>query len=215
MSTRGCAGFKTEDGWAGVYNHFDSYSLHEEVWGEIKDRMAEGMTVKEATLDVIKMIKDTPQGFSSFPESPYAEGGDMVITSKNPDPLFIEYVVVLNPDTETMEVFAHFGTGADQVAGYDRNSGVQMLKHNRRYKYDGFIWYYGHCVYWHRLVATIDLNAEKLPRLRKTRKRELNMKRFPTSSIKFMDNQEPVQSRTRMDMVMSSAGMASEVLEIH
>lgn len=215
MSTRGCVAKKNGEGWEGVYNHFDSYQLHQDVWNEIKARKAEGMTTKEAILDVIKLIEDNPQGFSAFPDSPYDKDrdGNMVITDKSPDPLFMEYVVILDPEAETMEVLGNKIAHAESVPEFDRTSGIRMLKHNRRYKYVGYLWYYGHCVCWHRHLLTVDLNADELPSLREPEYREL--KTFPVTAEKFVDMENPPKSRTRMDMLVGAGVVMTEVLETH
>ncbi|KXA90372.1 hypothetical protein AKJ61_00800 [candidate division MSBL1 archaeon SCGC-AAA259B11] len=39
MSTRGCVAIKREDGWEGIYNHFDSYptGLGADLWERLQE----------------------------------------------------------------------------------------------------------------------------------------------------------------------------------
>ena len=71
MSTRGCVAVGTPERWVGRYNHSDSYpsGLGKEVWGMLKGGMDPA--------DVLEEFGDE-------------------ITSHRPDPLFIEWVYVMD-----------------------------------------------------------------------------------------------------------------------
>jgi len=72
------------------------------------------------------------------------------ITSENPDPLFIEWVYVIDPDTGTLSVL---GTN-----GQTRRT-VPLPPGERCRKEPGGGWNYGHCMYWHELVAAFPLTG--------------------------------------------------------
>lgn len=119
MSTRGVIARLKGDGWAGVYNHFDSYptglgealwqSLHQEYGGDV-----------EAFLKAV--VDDTPQGWSTFCKSDYAlrvhhklerperipygaDEPDSRMTSEDVACLKIEWVYAFGP--RTMVVFTN------------------------------------------------------------------------------------------------------------
>ena len=75
---------------------------------------------------------------------------DQHITSENPDPLFIKWAYVIDPATATLHVLAHNGkskpTETPLKGEWCRSTGEGR-------------WDYGHCVYWHNLVASFPLNG--------------------------------------------------------
>ncbi len=72
------------------------------------------------------------------------------ITSDNPDPLFIEWVYVIDPSAGTFHVLANNGKSTPATATlkgeWCRSDG------NGR-------WDYGHCVYWHDLVGSFPIGG--------------------------------------------------------
>lgn len=72
------------------------------------------------------------------------------ITSDNPDPLFIEWVYVVDPQAATFHVLAHNGQSRLTVplppGEWCRKEAIGH-------------WNYGHCVYWHELVASFPLSG--------------------------------------------------------
>lgn len=91
MSTRGVIAVKTGLGWRGVYNHLDSYPtyLGPIIWRELQEKDVERV-VKEG-------IEQHPQGYRSFPDEPYsATSRTEPITNDNVDPLFHEWVYILD-----------------------------------------------------------------------------------------------------------------------
>lgn len=91
MSTRGVIAVKTGLGWKGVYNHLDSYPtyLGPIIWRELQEKGVERV-VEEG-------IEQYPQGYRSFPDDPYPATSQMgPITNDNVDPLFHEWVYILD-----------------------------------------------------------------------------------------------------------------------
>ena len=71
------------------------------------------------------------------------------ITSDNPDPLFIEWVYVIDPTAATLHVLMHTGIP---------NPTRQPYKEKCRSKCPGR-WDYGHCLYWHEPVGSFPING--------------------------------------------------------
>ena len=72
------------------------------------------------------------------------------ITSDDPDPLFIEWVYVIDLITATLHVLAHNG---HSKPANTRRAGLQSrLDGNGR-------WDYGHCVYWHEPVGSFPIQG--------------------------------------------------------
>jgi len=65
---------------------------------------------------------------------------ELQITSENPDPLFIEWVYIIEPHSETFHVLSH--------AGQTKPKGKSLLGESCHRDSNGR-WDYGHCVYWH------------------------------------------------------------------
>lgn len=134
MSTRGAVAIKTDKGWRGVYNHFDSYpdGLGREVWVHLKtqvDSLKEFATGLLATDDWRNYLGgglceycgkrglgqphtingevaySKSEGFAD-PEAKHHKHGDLSdkITHDTGDPLFIEYVYVIDADKKTMTI---------------------------------------------------------------------------------------------------------------
>jgi len=72
------------------------------------------------------------------------------ITSDDPDPLFIEWVYVIDPDTGTFSVLGHNGQTRRTVP-------LPPGEWCRKEPNGG--WNYGHCMYWHELVAAFPLTG--------------------------------------------------------
>lgn len=105
MATRSCVGYFIENKWKGVYCHFDGYPpiTGKNVWKMIKQLGNENF---------IKFIEEHPGGFSSFPELCYCHNRknprEMIITSDFPDPLFIEWLYLLNSKENKLYIYAVF-----------------------------------------------------------------------------------------------------------
>jgi hypothetical protein len=72
------------------------------------------------------------------------------ITSDSPDPLFIEWVYIIDPASATFHVLAHNGKS--------NPANARCVGESCRPDGDGR-WDYGHCVYWHELVGHFPLNG--------------------------------------------------------
>ena len=108
MSTRGVIAFKTEEGWKGVYNHLDSYpdDLGQSLVTYIEDKMKEGLSKKEAIQYLIDNCIKDGKGWYAFPDSQYEESEELM-DQDNFSPLFMEYIYILDPETESMNILAH------------------------------------------------------------------------------------------------------------
>ncbi len=75
---------------------------------------------------------------------------DQHITSENPDPLFIEWVYVIDPQTAAFHVLTHNGQARRSIP----------LPPGEWCRPDGHgHWNYGHCVYWHELIASLSVHG--------------------------------------------------------
>lgn len=72
------------------------------------------------------------------------------ITSKNPDPLFIEWVYVIDPQARMLHVLAHRGLAKEGAKPLDS----EWCRQDGNGRWD-----YGHCVYWHELVGKFHING--------------------------------------------------------
>ena len=73
---------------------------------------------------------------------------DGQITNLDPDPLFIAWVYVIDPDRQVMTILAHKN---DKITD-------GPIREEPILRADGF-WDYGHCAYKHVLVAEVDLTG--------------------------------------------------------
>lgn len=144
MGTRGCVAVRREDGgWQGVYNHWDSYptGLGEEVFEHVRSipaKYRQDFALKLLRTDdwreyindgvceycgvaglgqphtiVVGTNEHQHTRDNGEPE------GDRLITSENPDPLFIEWVYVIDPFKQEIEVlYSASGDGPDGYTHY-------------------------------------------------------------------------------------------------
>lgn len=111
MSTRGCIARATGDGWKGRYNHSDSYPtwLGAEVWAILHERFGGDAAA------FLRYATEEHSGWSQFGSVCYChdrgEGADYGwIEERGPcsettcDPLFIEWVYVLDPAARRLTV---------------------------------------------------------------------------------------------------------------
>lgn len=198
MSTRGCVAIKREDGWEGIYNHFDSYptGLGADLWERLHEvdlsEFAENLLNYTAWRDYLNggeckycgkkglgqphSMRGKIMGFDSDvgsdpepeirrniqltgvpdPKAEYHEHElegdtsveDTHVTSENPDPLYIEWVYVIDPDKESLEILTNRGKADDIGEPVDE----PWLRD------DGY-WEYGHCAYRHVRIALVNLDG--------------------------------------------------------
>ena len=87
------------------------------------------------------------------PEMKYHEHDKLVgpsITSRNPDPLFIQWVYIVNPEKKSLIILAN--ESDDRTNGAFRNYPILRK--------DGY-WDYGHCAFRHRKVAEFPLDGKE------------------------------------------------------
>jgi hypothetical protein len=116
MSTRGCIAIGTPRKWEGTYNHWDSYptGLGKNVWDDI-DSSGYFEYLKDLRADIKKMKDDE-------------NAGDL-ITKKNSDPLFIEWVYILNPKKKQIKILASRQGVGESPDPKRRESGVAHYVH--------------------------------------------------------------------------------------
>lgn len=90
-------------------------------------------------------VEEPKPGEYPDPEAKHHKHNDLSqdghITSERSDPLFIEYVYVIDPDANAVHVLAHKNVDSKVASLIPQGSGPQRLE-------DGS-WDYGHCVYKH------------------------------------------------------------------
>jgi hypothetical protein len=173
MSTRACIAHKDSgpDKWVGVYSHWDGYPswLGKEIWKVLqtqfignKGKIGVGNKgdVSNAIRSFIQVyIKGHMGGWSSFDTECYCHSPEYVmrdgvrsgkITSGDPDPLFLEWVYILDPEKKTMTILA-----SKAKPKYKENP---KIKSTAPVKKDGY-WDYGHCAFKHEIVEIVDLTA--------------------------------------------------------
>ena len=86
------------------------------------------------------------------PQARYHEHGKLIdkITSEDADPLFIEWVYVIDPERRTITILTHQSDG--------KTSGA--VSGDVRLRDDGF-WDYGHCAYRHIVVCEISVDGDE------------------------------------------------------
>jgi hypothetical protein len=174
---------KGPEDWVGVYSHFDGYpsGLGKKIWDLIHSKKYLGNDLHEIGSvretkpeDVIQafinvMIKGHKGGWSSFGEKCYCHDPSFVIRDNsseedetdmrldsrvNPDPLFMEYVYILNPMRKTMTILESKHKPEDKYEKKEvSDKPAKLLK-------DGY-WDYGHCQVKHQLLAVVDLMGKE------------------------------------------------------
>ena len=161
MSTRSNLAYKTKDGYSGIYCHSDGYPTWrgKQIWEIIQGLYKETHDYKEAIDKFIKdYIKGHPGGWSSFPLSCYCHRGEnescsnMIVTSKNPDPLFMEWVYILDRDDASMTILK-----SKVVPPENEEMNDVFIDQTER---DDGKWDYGHCISWHSKIDVVKFDGD-------------------------------------------------------
>jgi hypothetical protein len=128
--------------WEGVYNHCDSYpiGLGQEVWKIASDEKNLGLLCE-------RLLQHG--SWSSFLTRDDQEDLDH-ITSENPDPLFVEWVYIIDPERNMLHVLKNESVG-NRLDFSKRSIGPVKLP--------GRVVDYGHCSYKYVLVASLKLDG--------------------------------------------------------
>lgn len=163
MGTRGCVAVRREDGgWQGVYNHFDSYptGLGVDVFAEARKTLQAGelhnWCLEMLQCDDWREFQNNGVceycGVSGLGQ-PHTIGGGTKngvvlhqhtrdhgeaphhITSEENDPLFIEWVYIIDPFKNEIEVLANKGTEIPGTVGWTsiKADGTEEVHPDRRY----------------------------------------------------------------------------------
>lgn len=178
MGTRGCVAVGTPDRWIGCYNHFDSYptGLGADVWAEWKENpnlpedllkfgdwreylnggICEYCGKKRGQPHSILVNEHTmrPGGDPDalYHEHNDAELEDKFLTQDQADPLFIEWVYILDPEKQAIHILSNVGK-----EDYEQTENSPGRGERRTITDDGYV-DYGHCAYKHVYCRTISLN---------------------------------------------------------
>jgi len=116
MSTKGCVAIGSQRIWSGVFNYQDSYPtyLGRKVVTDLLDIMM-GNNPKIKSLESFSNLLLKYNDWKSFKEDKLPGYLDLH-TNKNCDPIFIEWVYILNPKIKTIFILNHSPT-----AQKDRN----------------------------------------------------------------------------------------------
>jgi hypothetical protein len=142
MSTRGCVAVGVPLKWEGVYNHYDSYpvGLGKQVWDHISNK-SNLAPLCEAIL--------RSRRWEAFLGDREIDNGQCMFTSENADPLFIEWVYIIDPERKMLHVLKHESVG---ISDFSKRPTGPIKLHGR-------VVDYGHCAYKHVLVASLKLDG--------------------------------------------------------
>lgn len=147
MSTRGAVAIKQDDNsWKGVYNRYDSYpsGLGKELFNRLKSS-----NLKEFAKDLLRYST-----YNGFKRGDLDIGRDYEkITSENPDPLWVEWVYVIDVENEKLEILT-----SKDVTGKVEGEPIEPDEKPKRVD-EG--WHYGHCIFKHEKVTELDLNEKE------------------------------------------------------
>lgn len=148
MSTRGCVAVGVPLKWEGLYNHCDSYpaGLGVDLW----DILRHQRDLKDFCSRLLRH-----DSWAGFLAGELGTGYDASlnanhITSENPDPLFIEWVYIIDPERGMLHVMRNHGVGKDDWSK-PRIDPPALLP--------GRIVDYGRFQYKHVLVASLKLGG--------------------------------------------------------
>jgi len=109
--------------------------------------------VKQCIADDLEVLRNIQKTGYPDPEAKYhshSRKDDSQITNLDADPLFIEWVYVVDPERRTISILMHKSDGVTEGA----------IRENPILRDDGF-WDYGHCAYKHIKVAEINLDGDE------------------------------------------------------
>ena len=150
MSTRGCVAVGIPLKWEGIYNHYDSYpgGLGLDLWHILLHEK----DLKDFAARLLRC--DSWPAFLAAeigPEDNYDGRLDCAhITNEDADPLFIEWVYIIDPERNMLHVLKHESVG-NRLDFSKRSIGPVKLT--------GRVVDYGHCAFKHVLVASLKLDG--------------------------------------------------------
>ena len=169
MSTRSCLAYKTtEKGFEGIYCHWDGYPTNrgKQIWEILMQQFVlnrgkpgianQGNTALQAFVDIY--IKGHRGGWSVFPKECYCHSAEFVmrdgakdnepfLTEKTVDPLFIEWVYILDVANKQLIIY----TGARAKGEHEEKSLNRETKEVRRWSSPN---------YKHYFVCELDINPD-------------------------------------------------------
>lgn len=159
MSTRGCIARVEGDFWRGIYQHWDSYPtrLGKTIW----ERLHDGYQGNISQL-LEDAIDKHPGGWSSYPDRCYCHwkgrenDGPMVMTDQDCDPLFIEWVYALDPDSKVMSIFTN--ASVPKLKGGQHGT---LIEASTIQRLDGTVEKTPAHYYVHKLVASVRLDGDE------------------------------------------------------
>jgi hypothetical protein len=175
MGTRGCVAVGTLEKWAGLYNHWDSYpsGLGVEVWAELQKNPELPDTLllfddwrsylsggiceycgKRRGQSHSILMNEATQTKHGDPDALYhshkeGKASDHHMHQDDADPLFIEWVYIIDKPAGLLHVLAHV-SNPDFVKG--------SVSQNVTVDKEGWT-NYGHCAFKHVHVGSYELNS--------------------------------------------------------
>lgn len=147
MSTRGCVAIGMPLEWKGVYNHYDSYpkGLGRDVWNILQH-----MPV-DVFCDKLLKYESWAAFLAGELQNDYNHNLDQeYITSVNPDPLYIEWVYIVDSKNNMLHVLASKRVGCDD---WSKPSLYPPIMRKNR------VVDYGRFSYKHILTASVKLDS--------------------------------------------------------
>jgi hypothetical protein len=170
MGTNGCVAVGTLEKWVGVYNHYDSYPtrLGQEVWQYVRGIDLIGFGEELLKYDSWEHFKNkgvcprcqekvgSPHSFKEHGEHEHNEFpfSKYHLTQDTADPVFIEWIYLIDPDEHMMHIFKNRGKH-EKIKDYDKDD-------ERVREGEWLVWYSGYVMKYyvkHELVESISLSS--------------------------------------------------------
>jgi len=146
MATRGCIAVGTMDSWKGVYNHIDSYpsGLGKQLWN-----ILDGVYKKNLHKFAKELIKK--KSWIAITDQTIEHPPDDMMTHEEADPLFIEWVYIVDPEKRLLTIMAR---------NIDKSYVGKEPTENIKVEKNGW-WNYGHVKCRHDMIIQLDINGKE------------------------------------------------------
>jgi len=126
-----------------------------------KGRYAEIRTVIEREWQIRANIKHTryPDPEAKYHQHDIRPVEEQHITSKNPDPLFIEWVYIIDPQGNFLYVLGHRYSRASKRTPWNETPKPSPCRRPLHRGCNGVHWHYSSSIWWHELAGHFPING--------------------------------------------------------